>query len=532
VGLGVKIVRMKRIVVVVVAAAIASACVDANLTRPDDPRPTIGHGIPVASAPPPAVGTWTALANRPPISAALTILLTDGTVMAQGLESSMWYRLSPDTNGNYINGSWKQLASMPNGYSPLYYASGVLLDGRVVIQGGEYDGGAMAETTRGAIYDPVADSWTLLAAPSGWTSVGDASGLVLGDGRLLLANCCTNQQALLDPKTLTYSQTGTGKADANSEESWALLWDGTVLTTDIFAGGTSMNAEIYDPATGAWSAAGSTVVLLHDGGFEIGPMIVRPDGTVLATGATGHNAIYNQLTKTWAAGPDLPMVGGKQVDIADGPGALLPNGNVLVAASPGDYMPPLSFFEFDGTAFNAVAGTPNATSDTSYQINFTVLPSGQILESDFSSDLEIYTPAPGNTDAWAPIIISLPRQVTATSPRSATPPPPDPTPLPLVTLHHGQTYEVWVKRMNGLSQGSYYGDDASSAANFPLLRVTNNATGHVMYARTHDMSTRQIGPQVEATTRFDLPATVEIGSSTIQVVANGIASPAVAVEVD
>jgi hypothetical protein len=107
-----------------------------------------------------------------------------------------------------------------------------------------------------------------------------------------------------------------------------------------------------------------------------------------------------------------------------------------------------------------------------------------------------------------------------------------PPTLPLITLHHGRTYNVWVERMNGLSAGSYYGDDASSASNYPLVRLTSKATSHVAYARTHTMSTRAIGPTVQGTTNFDVPATIDIGPATLEVVTNGIASPAIDVEID
>jgi hypothetical protein len=105
-------------------------------------------------------------------------------------------------------------------------------------------------------------------------------------------------------------------------------------------------------------------------------------------------------------------------------------------------------------------------------------------------------------------------------------------PLPLVTLHHGRTYDVWANRLNGVTSGSYYGDDANGATNYPIARITNATSGHVFYMRTHDATTRAIGPSVVGSTLFDVPATIEVGSSTLQIVANGVASPAVAVEVD
>ena len=40
------------------------------------------------------------------------LLLTDGSVIVQGLCSNLWYRLTPDASGNYANGTWSQIASM------------------------------------------------------------------------------------------------------------------------------------------------------------------------------------------------------------------------------------------------------------------------------------------------------------------------------------------------------------------------------------------------------------------------------------
>ena len=66
------------------------------------------------------------LVHQPPDGALITFLLTDGTVMAQGDNCSDWWKLTPDINGSYQNGTWSQLASLPSGYVPLYFASAVL----------------------------------------------------------------------------------------------------------------------------------------------------------------------------------------------------------------------------------------------------------------------------------------------------------------------------------------------------------------------------------------------------------------------
>ncbi len=94
------------------------------------------------------------LKNQAPDGVVVAMLLTDGRVLAQGGNSSDWWTLTPDINGSYVNGTWKQVASLPAGYSPLYMAEAVMIDGRVVIEGGEYNFFSFAFTNMGAGYDP------------------------------------------------------------------------------------------------------------------------------------------------------------------------------------------------------------------------------------------------------------------------------------------------------------------------------------------------------------------------------------------
>src|SRR5262249_12804609 len=81
------------------------------------------------------------------------------------------------------------------------------------------------------------------------------------------------------------------------------------------------------PSTGSWKSAGKTPVNIVDSNGEIGPVILRPNGQVFAAGATGSNAIYNTAIGKWSAGPRFPKVNGKQLDVADGPAATLPDGD-------------------------------------------------------------------------------------------------------------------------------------------------------------------------------------------------------------
>jgi hypothetical protein len=469
-------------------------------------------------------GTWTTVANTPPIAAGFSILLTDGSVMVQDLTifGGDWWKLSPDATGSYAHGTWTQLASMPNGYAPLYFASAVLPDGRVIVIGGEYQAFVPVWQTQGAVYDPVADHWTAISGPAGWATIGDAQSIVLADGRYVIANCCTTEMAVLDPATLTWSTiTSAGKADLFDEEGWTLLPDGTLLTVDSNNAGALTNSEIYTPPDaqhgGGWASAGSTIVQVSDfaadgtGSWEVGPALLRPDGTVFQSGATGHTTIFDLRTRQWRAGPEFPVIAGEgQLDQADGPAALLPNGNVLVAASAGVFNIPAHFLEFDGANLVEVAAPADAAFDSSFNINFVLLPSGEILETDFSGDVEIYQPSGASARACrrdtAPQIEALPRR-----------------------LERGATYALSGEQLHGISAGVSYGDDAQAATNYPIVRITNRATGHVQFARTRDFSNFSIARGARSTAKLEIPATLEPGVSDLVAITNGIASEPVRV---
>jgi hypothetical protein len=453
------------------------------------------------------------LANQPTDSAGLGFLMTDGTVIFQGKGLSDWAKLTPDQSGSYLNGTWSQIASLPAGYAPTDFASQVLADGRLVILGGEYNSGVFVLTNLGAIYDPLADTWTPLTAPSGWGYIGDSPSVVLPGGQFLVGDKLDTLMAELDPTSLLWTAVAsTGKNDINAEEGWTLLPDGSVLTVDVT---NAPNSERYVPSLATWISAGNTPVDLHSPGGgacriygggcytpagEIGPAVLRPDGTVFATGASksgaGHTAVYTPpavLTDagSWIAGPDLP----NGDSAGDSFAALLTNGHVLVEGEAG------ALYEFDGETLTA-----NAT--VAPQSSLLVLPTGEVIVG--GPIVQLYTSAGQPSAAWAPSITTFPASVT-----------------------RGSTYAISGTQFNGLSQAAAYGDEDQTATNYPMVRITNQATGHVFYARTHDHSTMAVATgNAVVSTNFDVPAIMETGPSSLEVVANGIPSASVTVTVN
>ena len=103
----------------------------------------------------------------------------------------------------------------------------------------------------------------------------------------------------------------------------------------------------------------------------------------------------------------------------------------------------------------------------------------------------------------------------------------------LSSVTRGSTYKIFGTQFNGLSQAAAFGDEYETATNYPLVRITNKATGHVFYARTHDHSTMGVATgSATVSTNFDVPATMESGASMLEVVANGIPSAPVSVTVN
>jgi hypothetical protein len=454
---------------------------------------------------------WQSLKHPPTVQTDTALLLTDGTAMVHQYNSPNWWRLTPDMTGSYVNGTWSQLASMPSDYAPLYFASAVLADGRVIVEGGEYNFLRGVETNLGAIYDPVKNKWKNVNPPNGWSEIGDSPAIVLPNGTFMLGQNFTTATAFFNAKTLGWTLKGSGKADTFSEEGWELLPNRTVLTVDTQ---NTPNSERFLPKTNTWVNAGSTIAnLAINSSLEIGPALLRPEGNVFAMGANGnaagHTALYNTANGKWAAGPDFPSGN----DMADAPAAVLPDGNVLCETSPGVFNTPVTFYEFDGSKFHLVPSPSNTGSPpTSYQGRLLVLPTGQVLYTladGASIDAEIYTAKGTAKSAWAPTITSAPATVT-----------------------RGQSYSISGTQFNGLSAGAAYGDDVQIATSYPLVRITNNTSGHVFYARTHNHSTMAVATGSRTvSTHFDVPSGMETGASSLVVVANGIASTSVAVTV-
>jgi hypothetical protein len=236
----------------------------------------------------PSSGRWTATAIMDAARRMHTAtLLLDGTVLVAG--------------GDGDNGASASVRL----YRP---ATATLLpEGKVLVAGGDQDGspdGPFAE-----VYDPISGTWT--AAGTMITPRSGHTATLLPDGTVLVAGgfihgsrelCgpasgstfdCLNPLAsaeLYDPQTGAWSA-GHRMIAARGGHTATLLEDGSVLV----AGGSGSaeesacqchaplgSAELYDPSSGTWSATASMVAVRNGHTATL-----LPDGRVLAASGYG-----------------------------------------------------------------------------------------------------------------------------------------------------------------------------------------------------------------------------------------------------
>ncbi len=168
---------------------------------------------------------------------------------------------------------------------------------------------------------------------------------LLADGRVLIAGGNDSRRhavasaELYDPKTGTFSPTGS-MAIARGYHTATLLADGRVLIAggDPAAWGSvgppHHSAELYDPKTGTFTATGS----LMTGGRAYHVATLLADGRVLITGGSDANGdlasaeMYDPKTGTFS--PTGSMTAARHRTTT---ATLLADGRVLVAGGGGDY---------------------------------------------------------------------------------------------------------------------------------------------------------------------------------------------------
>lgn len=219
-----------------------------------------------------------------------------------------------------------------------------LVDGRVLVAGGENCGGYGSEVISCEILDSAElyDPATGRFSPAG--SIGESGGTatLLNDGRVLVVGGGDGTAELYDPATGTYLLTGSPVGDGTGTA--VRLQDGRVLLAGGSVGRPSEShpilAEVYEPATGTFRLTGSMTTP------RIGQSVtLLPDGRVLVAGGgdacclevgLGHGAglgsaeLYDPATGQFVR--ISPMNVGRWHHTA----TLLHDGRVLIAGGYGE----------------------------------------------------------------------------------------------------------------------------------------------------------------------------------------------------
>ncbi len=203
---------------------------------------------------------------------------------------------------------------------PLYthgvnHTATVMDDGRVLVVGGCIGSGIC--TNRAEIFDPQTNAWTV-AAPLAVDRASHTAQL-LQDGRVLIIGGASvsgtpgdGDALLYDPLTNSWNATGLMLRPRHSAQSARLL-DGRVLVAGGVGLGDPTNqdmvleAEIYDPATNAWSLAasicqeryGHAMFTLSNGKVLIVGGAHRPETTGTLFSYANAIELYDPATDTW-----------------------------------------------------------------------------------------------------------------------------------------------------------------------------------------------------------------------------------------
>ena len=391
-------------------------------------------------------------------------------------------------------------------------------------------------------YNLVTNTWTLAAnkvygasSEQGWTRLSDGRILTYDIGKS--NNTGKGYAEVYSPITNSWSSISPGDGTANgvlpqlSDESEFELGPALRLQDGrMFLIGGNGNTALYNPSTNTWAAGpvvnstlnGQPYVFVADDA----PGAILPNGHVIfaadaGEGVTSSGSIVNgsEVIKNipstavfqvgWSvSGDGIPsdatitsVDSPTQIHISDAATETLSGDAITYGVT---YSSPTQLFDFDPAANTIGAVVPaipdsNLIGNSSFQSRMLMLPTGQLLFTDASTQLWIYTPDGSAAASLQPTISS-------------------------VTYDGGGTYTLTGTQITGQSAGAAYGDDVQCDENYPIIRMVSSS-GSVYYAKTTNWSTIGVatGSAPETVTFVPNPA-MPAGTYSLIVSAAGISS--------
>jgi len=210
----------------------------------------------------------------------------------------------------------------------------LLTNCKVLVAGGTNNGVAL---TSAELYNRTTGTW----ASTGSMHVGrtQARAVLLSNGKVLVVGGCINDclsattksAELYNPNSGTFTATGP-MVQARAEFAITLLANGQVLVAGGCAAydangcsSTSNKAEIYNPATGKWTATTALRAARHAMNatrLASGKVLVA-GGATAASDALNSTEIYDPTAKTWTLGNKMVQARSDYASIMLGTGKIL-----------------------------------------------------------------------------------------------------------------------------------------------------------------------------------------------------------------
>ncbi len=270
----------------------------------------------------------------------------------------------------------------------------LLNNGKVLITGGS-NSSILATAT---LYDPAAGTFT--ATGSMTTARGVHTATLLNNGKVLIAggsngSADLSTAELYDPATGTFTATGSMVTGARGAHTATLLNNGKVLIAGgVFVSGITSTplttAELYDPATGTFTATGSLIAARYGATATL-----LNSGKVLVAGGFNASADLSSAELFDPAAGTFSSAGSMKAARSSYTATLLNGGNVLLAGGSSG-----SAYTASAEVYDPVAGTFTFTGSMSEARGAhaaSLLNSGKVLITGgrFTNTANVYDPATG-----------------------------------------------------------------------------------------------------------------------------------------